>query len=178
MPLLEPKFDEVQASIPIIDGEDIEVILGEPRGFYYRSKGGIDVFGLDFPIKLAGTIGPDGELDMTGEGQTLSKLRMYMHGDSDGLKSMNKQFLMAVHGYKRGEAGESLFNEEVLPDADFSFGYPDDPDDEEEGFTIGQSYQEMVGKNVRVRAELDIYHPPDGGEARRNQDYKNWSPVP
>ena len=77
---------------------------------------------------------------------------------------MTKQFIMAALGYPIKE--EKKANSEYFEDADFSV----DTDDEDNAIP-GASWEDLVGKNIRMTADIGVWQGND------QQEYRSYQPL-
>lgn len=145
------------ASIPVLPKDDYEFQIGEPSTFMRKNNKGDDSFGIRYPLTV-----------MEGP-QKGKRIFLSTYYQSDGGRSMAKQFKMAAYGYQRGQEGERQFDAD-MQGADWSFNTDDR--------SIGDAYREMTGKRVRGSLDVQPAKDADGNPTgEQNQNFKAWFPL-
>lgn len=132
--------DEISATIEVLDEDEYELIVGEPKAFSKskseESGGGASV-GIRYPLTVA-------------EGPSKNKRIFYTcYMTSDNAQAIAKQFLMAAHGYKRNKEEEKAFNDKFRG-ADWTFNVNDG--------TCGDAWMSAKGHRVRAALKIKIYN--------------------
>ena len=145
--------EAVSAAIEVLDPDEYEVIVGEPKAFSReKAEGKGTSVGIRFPLSVA-------------EGPSKGKKVFYTcYLTSDGAQAIAKQFLMAVHGFKRDAASEKEFNA-AFRGADWGY-------DVTSG-ACGDAWNSAKGKRVRFAADVRTY------EGAVQQEFKPgcFSPI-
>lgn len=157
MPRYDFNPDAVSATIEVLPKGEYEFQIGEPKAFGRKNAQGNDSFGIRFPLVLAE--------DANGKRKG-TRIFFNTYQQSEGAQAIAKQFLMAVHGFKRNEAGEREFNE-AFRGKDWSF-------DTDNG-TVGDAW--MSAKGQRVKGELDVSINDTSGQEQQNFKAGCWSPI-
>lgn len=155
MPRYEPDPSKALASgFEVYPKDTYEFIVGEPKAFYRDGQKG-----ANWGVRFALTIANEGNY----KGKKYFKTLWYHTQATEG---MNKQFQMAVLGFKAGKEGENAFNAQygAAAGADWSF-------DTDSG-SVGDTWRELVGQ--RVVADLDVKLGADDTE---QQVERNWRPL-
>ncbi len=153
MPRFEPDPSKVSATIDILDKDDYELIIGEPKAFASKNEDGtIRNHGVRFGVTVA-------------EGPSKDKKQFntcYQH--TPGSEGFSKQFVMAAYGYDVTPSGEREFDRDF---AGKDWGYDTDTG------TCGEVWQGMA--NRRVVGSADIGTNPTTKEP--TQQWKGWRPL-
>lgn len=157
MPRYEFNPDAVSAVIEVLPKGEYEFIVGEPKAFGGKNQAGGDSYGVRFPLVLAE--------DSNGKRKG-TRIFFSTYQQSEGAQAIAKQFLMAVHGYKRNEEGEKAFNGEF---AGKDWGFDTDSK------SVGDAWMSAKGK--RVKGALDIGMNTNTGAEQQQFNAGCWSPI-
>lgn len=150
---------------------EYEFEITNVKPFYRVKDDGGESAGVTVSLKCTGKVGSDGELvtskdEFPAAGEQVNPNRLYIH--TPKAFGMTKQFIMAALGYPIKD--EKVANEEYFDDADFSIDVDDsDPDDVQ--VIAGGSWDDLVGKSLRMTADLRVWQGND------QQDYRSFSPL-
>jgi len=154
MPRYEFNPTSVVANIEVFPKGEYEFQIGEPKAFSRQAgEDQHDSFGVRYPL----VIKAPGQYD--GKRTVFST-----YYQSEGGRSMAKQFMMAALGYGRGGEEEKRFDSDMR-DKDWNF----DPD----AGTVGDAYRQLSG--TRVIGTLDVGKNNKTGDAM--QQFNKWRPI-
>ncbi len=152
MPNYQPDFNNVDATIIILDKGEYEFIIGKPKSFQRENSKGILSVGVRFPMTVA-------------EGPMANKRTFYTcYVHTDGAKGFTKQFWMAALDYPLTREGEAKFNAENQ-DLDLTL--------ETELGECGEFWHSLTDRHVTAAVDLGVN--PDTGEP--NQAWKRFRGV-
>lgn len=137
------------AGIPVLTNGEYEFTVGEMKPFEKEkpatdTKPAVTQFGIRTSLVVTHT--PEDDEDAKKYLNKSIPHTLYMHGNSG---SMNKQFAMAVLGYKANQ--EEEFNEKYPDDVDGNNWHVDT--DEQ---SIGDAWKELAGKRVRAKVTSKV----------------------
>lgn len=157
MPRYDFNPEAVTATIEVLPKGDYEFIVGEPKSFMRKNRKGEDSYGIGFPLVLAE--------DANGKRKG-TRIFFNTYQQSEGAQAIAKQFLMAVHGYKRTEEDEKKFNAEFAG-KDWGFNTDDK--------SVGDAWMSAKGK--RVKGSLDVGINEENGNQTQQFNAGCWSPI-
>jgi hypothetical protein len=153
MPRFEPDPSKVSATIDILEKDDYEFIIGDPKAFQkVDGQGTITNYGVRYPVTVA-------------EGTSKGKKQFqtcYQH--TEGAQGFSKQFIMAAYGYPVTPAGEKDFDNDFAG-KDWSF-------DTDTG-ACGEVWRGIAGK--RVIGSADVV--PNNRTGDPMQQFNSWRSI-
>lgn len=159
-----PDLAKVRAGFPTIESGEWEFIIGEAKGFHYVKDDGKEVYGVRYPLEIAGSVDAGGNLkDEELSGDQAAPFSLYLHSKKAG--GMVKQWLLAALGYTIEEEDEA--NESVFGEHDFGWDL-----DEDEDPVVGDGWTMPEGRRIRMTCSVQIM---DNGDKR--QQYGSYVPV-
>lgn len=169
MPRFQPNLADAHAGFPMLSRGEYEFEITKVTPFYRIKDDGGESAGVSVGMKVVGQIAADGSVDEQFEsaGEMVAPNRLYIH--TPKAFGMTKQFIMAALGYSIRD--EKQANTEYFDNADFSIDV-DDSDPDNAQAIGGGSWDDLVGKRLRMTADIDVY------QGRENQQYKSYSPLP
>lgn len=164
MTRFQPNLAQAHAGFPMLDRGEYEFTITKAVPFYNLKDDGSENGGCRCSLKVTGMVASDGSLtdDFDGAGEMVAPITLWIH--TPKAFGMTKQFIMAALGYTIRE--EKKANEEYFEDADFSV----DVDDEDHAVG-GSSWQDLVGKSLRMTADIDVWQGND------QQTYRSYQPL-
>lgn len=148
MPIFKPDPSKVSASIEILEKDDYEFTIGEPRAFFRKNRNQQDSYGIRFPLTVA-------------EGRKKgTKIFISLYQQSEGAQSMAKQFMIAAYGFPSTREGEKAFDAQF---AGSDWGFDTDVG------ACGEAWKGPVGK--RIIGSLDVGISETG---EQQQQFKKW----
>lgn len=162
-----PDLTKVRAGFPTIESGEWEFIIGEAKGFHYVKDSGKAVYGVRYPLEIAGPIDAEGNVgDDELSGERAAPFSLYLH--SDKASGMVKQWLLAALGYSIEEEDEA--NEAVFGAHDWDWDIDEDDPDAEP--VIGDGWTMPEGRRIRMTCSVDI-----GDNGNKRQQYGSYVPV-
>jgi|SRR5690606_17291760 len=149
-----PNMSKETAGVPNLSKDDYEFIIRDGKPFERQNAKDETVWGITYILEVAS----DGQF----KGKTIP-ISLYMHSEKSG--SLNKQFLMAAHGYDNNPTAEEAFNNEFANDD----GYSIDTDNE----TMGEYWSSIVGKRIEASASV----VPQRDDPNVMQNRFKWRPF-
>jgi len=148
----------------MLDRGEYEFLITKQKCFYRVKDDGGENGGCRVSLKVTGMVASDGSLtqDFEGADEMVSPLTLWIH--TPKAFGMTKQFIMAALGYPIKE--EKKANSEYFEDADFSV----DTDDEDNAIP-GASWDDLVGKSLRMTADIGVWQGND------QQEYRSYQPL-
>ena len=164
MTRFSPNLAQAHAGFPMLDRGEYEFTITKATCFYRVKEDGSENGGCRCSMRVTGKVASDGSLDTDFEGvnEMVSPITLWIH--TPKAFGMTKQFIMAALGYPIKE--EKKANSEYFEDADFSV----DTDDEDNAIT-GASWEDLVGKNIRMTADIGVWQGND------QQEYRSYQPL-
>lgn len=164
MTRFEPNLAQAHAGFPMLERGEYEFTITKATPFYRVKDDGSENGGCRCSLKVVGQVAADGSLDTDFEAmdEMVSPITLWIH--TPKAFGMTKQFIMAALGYPIRE--EKRANEEYFEDADFSVDV-----DEEDNAIGGASWQDLVGKSLRMTADIDVWQGND------QQAYRSYQPL-
>lgn len=164
MTRFQPNLASAHAGFPILERGEYEYTITKAKCFYNVKEDGSENGGCRVSLRVVGKIMSDGELSTDFEGcdEMVSPITLWIH--TPKAFGMTKQFIMATMGYKIRE--EKKANEEYFEEADFSVDADDDG-----VVTDGASWNDLVGKSLRMTADIGVWNGND------QQEYKSYQPL-
>jgi len=163
-----PDLKAAHAGMLILERGEYEFEVTKSTPFFYVKDDGTEVAGVRAAMEVAGRIMADGSLDTDADyiGENAAPMRLFVHTPKSF--AMTKQCILAAMGYDVRD--ETQANEEYFDGADFSIdGDDDDPDNVE--VIGGASWNDMVGKRLRMTADVNIW------QGREQQQYRSYQPI-
>lgn len=164
MTRFQPNLAQAHAGFPMLDRGEYEFTITKATPFYRVKDDGSENGGCRCSLRVTGKVDSDGSLseDFEGVNEMVAPITLWIH--TPKAFGMTKQFIMAALGYPIKD--EKRANEEYFEDSDFSV----DVDDEEN--TIGgASWDDLVGKSLRMTADIGVWNGND------QQEYRSYQPL-
>lgn len=163
MTRFEPNLAKAHAGFPMLPRGEYEFTITKATPFYRVKDDGSENGGCRVGLRMDGAINADGSMNAGVEdaGEQVSTLSLWIH--TPKAFGMTKQFIMAALGYTIRE--EKKANKEYFEEADFSV------DVEEDQVVGGASWQDLVGKTLRMTADIGVWQGND------QQEYKSYQPL-
>lgn len=164
MTRFEPNLAKAHAGFPMLQRGEYEFTITKATPFYRVKDDGSENGGCRVGLRCDGAINADGSINAGIEeaGEQVSTLSLWIH--TPKAFGMTKQFIMAALGYTIQE--EKKANEEYFEASDFSVDV-----DEEDNIVGGASWQDLVGKTLRMTADIGVWQGND------QQEYKSYQPL-
>ncbi len=164
MTRFQPNLSKAHAGFPMLERGEYEFEITKATPFLRVKENGDESAGCRYGLRCTGKIIDDGSLDESHEaaGEQVSPISLWVH--TPKAFGMTKQFILAALGYTIRE--EKQANEEYFDDADFSIDVDDD-----ENTVGGASWEDLVGKSLRMTADIGEWN---GNE---QQEYRSYQPI-
>lgn len=168
MPRFEPNLAKAHAGFPMLERGEYEFSITKATPFVRTNDDGDVSAGCRCALRVDGIVAADGELetDFDAYGEMVSPISLWVH--TPKAFGMTKQFILAALGYRLDQ--EKLANEEYFEEADFSID-TEDPDDTDSPVVAGASWQDLVGKSLRMTADIGEWNK------RPQQEYRSYQPI-
>lgn len=165
MPRFTPDLTKARANVRIFDRGDYEIKVTKATPFINEGeddKGNAKTSaGCYYSLEMVGKLDESGNPTEEFRGEFMFPQKCYVH--TDKAWGMTKQFLMAALGYARDE--EDKFDAEWASKADLSL------DGDADEVVAGKSWEDPVGKHVRVTLDKRLY------QGNEQQDFRGWTPA-
>lgn len=163
----QPDFSKAHAGFPIVDRGEYEVEITGVQGYFNIKDDGSPSAGVRCLLKLIGEVGANGKVKKhDASGENISPHMLWVH--TPKAYGMAKQFILAAMGYSIRD--EKKANSDFFDGADFDFEV-DDSNPDDVSIALGSAWENLVGKSVRVTADVRQW------EGRDQQDYRTPMPV-
>ena len=136
MPRFEPDPSKISATIAILEKDEYEFLVGEPKSFEKKNADGtIANYGIRYPLTVM-----EGPRKGAKQFQTC-----YQH--TEGSEAFSKRFVMACLGYDGTPDGEKAFDS-AYAGRDWSFNTDDG--------SCGEVWRECANKRVFGAADVGV----------------------